>query len=197
MQDSRTQVQQALTQAQRARAEHQAADQHLAQLEKSNQQALHQRALGAAAAATDIRTLRDELAQLPLAPRPGTAAAQEQDADEAEESSENDTVPPESDVESSTPDPALLDRIVQLQATLGQAIGQLSKHHSTVQDQAVPDHRQRNPSELQQVQTENEDLLVLLEELATKRAQEKVLLRTYGVEVSEDEDDENAPGDDA
>lgn len=200
VQRSRTQVQQALTQAQQAQAEHQAADHDLAQLETSNKQALHQRALGAAAAATEIRTLRDQLTQLPVAPPPGTAAAEEQEADEAEESSDDEPVP-ESDGESPTPDPALLDRIAQLQATLGRALGPLSKQHP-VQDQGPDSAGQGDQSELEQVQTENEDLLVLLEELTTKRMQEKVLLRTYGVQVSEDEDededeDKDEPDDDA
>ena len=41
-----------------------------------------------------------------------------------------------------------------------------------------------------EVEKEHEDLLVYLDEMSSKRRREKSLLRKFGEEVSEDEDDE-------
>jgi hypothetical protein len=45
-----------------------------------------------------------------------------------------------------------------------------------------------------EVEKEQEDLLVLLDELSSKRARDKERMKEQGMEVSEDEDDEEEDG---
>ena len=47
----------------------------------------------------------------------------------------------------------------------------------------------------QEVEKEQEDLLVLLDELNSKRRRDKGLMRTAGMDVSEDEDEEDGDED--
>lgn len=148
------------------------AESQLAALRQTLADEMHVRAMGAQAAAAEIRRLRDEVGELPPAPARGTAAAEEESADEkdvssAEEEAAQEEEEDSSDLVSPSPDPALLERIERLQSQL------------------------REASQLREVDRENEDLLVLLEELTTKRASEKAVLRQLGQDVSDSDDNDD------
>jgi intracellular protein transport protein USO1 len=53
---------------------------------------------------------------------------------------------------------------------------------------------QAERSKRTEVEKEQEDLLVLLDELSSKRAKDKERMKEQGMEVSEDEDDEEEDG---
>ncbi|EPQ26712.1 uncharacterized protein PFL1_05691 [Pseudozyma flocculosa PF-1] len=81
-------------------------------------------------------------------------------------------------------------------AAAGSGSGDKKSKGATAQGKKEDEEMKRLRAEKEDLTKENEDLLVLLEELSSKRKKDKARMREKGLEVSEDEDDDDDDDDD-
>ncbi|THH16564.1 hypothetical protein EW146_g4110 [Bondarzewia mesenterica] len=94
---------------------------------------------------------------------------------------------------------ALKDKLSELSASTTTANTSFNEERAALQDQVASLSAELVTERAKQAEAEKEqeDLLVLLDELSTKRTRDKGRMRDAGIEVSEDEgDDDNDEGDD-
>ena len=87
---------------------------------------------------------------------------------------------------------ALDAKAAQLEAEITSLRGQPAPELDTLRAELAAERARsaKDSAELKSLQTENEDLLVLLDDLSTRRKQDKARMRAEGWQVSDDDDED-------